>query len=671
MIPDACPPPQDFLAPAQSLTAPVRPGNCARIRQTPSEFTWPQLGSAPTKEEPRRYATLTLKFPDGHAESVSTDRNWLAWDEVLPPGEYSWRLTRPDGEKSAERRFTIEKDARQFLIPEDAEALARAKAAPHPRTWTHDDKGAIAAIKAERSAAFARVVRRVDELLSAQVQPEPRATSISANYDDTVGESKRTLAAALAWAVTRNRRYGTRRRAPPREPGEVEHRGAAQLPGERHGQPHRRLDARARIRLDARFPRRGPEEAHPRRHPRAHRADVSRAHRRRADLAPAVRLARQPHAHAHRRDRRARGGRYPEADEWFRASARGAAVWTSPWGDGDGGFANGTMQAQWDTGSNLVGWYVLQNAAGIPIFQKQWVREHARYLAYFVPPGAPGNVFGDGQELQDDTLQDQARIESLVAPRPAPALTGKHVVSGPTPNAALFPSIGWVAMHSDLADPNRTSVYFKSSPYGSFNHSHADQNAFVIDSAGERPGDRVGLLRRLQDDALARVVQADARGQRDHLRRRAGAGHRRDAVFGGDHRFRCECAHRSRHGRCQGGLRRRPHAGRTHDHLRSRGQHGHGARPARLRNAAHVGVEPAFAQAHGAGHRRPRVRAQRPGPHVCRDAEVARGAVHPDRRMDRAALGARRRSSGTAASRRKEKTREAEFVAVMKIGKEC
>jgi hypothetical protein len=30
----------------------------------------------------------------------------------------------------------------------------------------------------------------------------------------------------------------------------------------------------------------------------------------------------------------------------------------------------------------------------------------------------------------------------------------------------------------------RTSVYFKSSPYGSYNHSHADQNSFVVHARG-------------------------------------------------------------------------------------------------------------------------------------------------------------------------------------------
>jgi hypothetical protein len=55
-----------------------------------------------------------------------------------------------------------------------------------------------------------------------------------------------------------------------------------------------------------------------------------------------------------------------------------------------------------------------------------------------------------------------------------------------TPNAAEFPSVGWVAMHSDLRDPMRTSVYFKSSSFGSYNHSHADQNSFVIHDKGRR-----------------------------------------------------------------------------------------------------------------------------------------------------------------------------------------
>ena len=40
-------------------------------------------------------------------------------------------------------------------------------------------------------------------------------------------------------------------------------------------------------------------------------------------------------------------------------------------------------------------------------------------------------------------------------------------------------------MTNDLKDPNRIHMTFKSSQYGSFNHSHADQNSFVIQAFGE------------------------------------------------------------------------------------------------------------------------------------------------------------------------------------------
>jgi hypothetical protein len=52
-------------------------------------------------------------------------------------------------------------------------------------------------------------------------------------------------------------------------------------------------------------------------------------------------------------------------------------------------------------------------------------------------------------------------------------------------SSAYYPSIGWTAMHSDINSPGRTSFYFKSSPYGSFSHSHGDQNAFMLSVAGQ------------------------------------------------------------------------------------------------------------------------------------------------------------------------------------------
>lgn len=55
------------------------------------------------------------------------------------------------------------------------------------------------------------------------------------------------------------------------------------------------------------------------------------------------------------------------------------------------------------------------------------------------------------------------------------------------PKSHLFKDAGYVAMHSDLMDDeNRVSLYFRSSQYGSRNHSHPDQNSFHIHAYGER-----------------------------------------------------------------------------------------------------------------------------------------------------------------------------------------
>jgi hypothetical protein len=130
-------------------------------------------------------------------------------------------------------------------------------------------------------------------------------------------------------------------------------------------------------------------------------------------------------------------------------------------------------------------------------------------MAYLIPPGTPAGLFGDGQELNLQELwarvgkayaafapsplarwyaremkgEDVSRLEILMAPKTE---SGGDTLPANIENAAFFPSIGWVAMHSSLADPLRTSVYFKSSPYGSYNHSHGDQNSFVVNDRGKR-----------------------------------------------------------------------------------------------------------------------------------------------------------------------------------------
>lgn len=69
-------------------------------------------------------------------------------------------------------------------------------------------------------------------------------------------------------------------------------------------------------------------------------------------------------------------------------------------------------------------------------------------------------------------------VAHLSVPAPAPLAD--------LPPSRYFADVGWVAMHSALGRPaDDIHVTFKSSPYGSFSHSHADQNAFVLNAYGE------------------------------------------------------------------------------------------------------------------------------------------------------------------------------------------
>jgi hypothetical protein len=65
------------------------------------------------------------------------------------------------------------------------------------------------------------------------------------------------------------------------------------------------------------------------------------------------------------------------------------------------------------------------------------------------------------------------------------ALPAAKPLSG-LPQQRFFRDVGWVSMHSALGRPNDDiHITFKSSPYGSFSHSHADQNAFILNAFGE------------------------------------------------------------------------------------------------------------------------------------------------------------------------------------------
>ncbi len=200
-------------------------------------------------------------------------------------------------------------------------------------------------------------------------------------------------------------------------------------------------------------------------------------------------------------------GDLPGADHWFRSIVPSYINLLPPWGGEDGGWCQGTAYWQYSQQSNREFMDVLLSATGFSLYDKAYVRNSGLFPLYGFPHGSPRAHFGDGTEYRPGPYQMQhyrrlAQLHrdgvmqwALQAIGDGPDSRLDYYFSGDEslpalppkdlPRARWFRDIDWVTMHSDLLDPERISFYFKSSPIGSYNHSHADQNGFVLNAFGE------------------------------------------------------------------------------------------------------------------------------------------------------------------------------------------
>lgn len=190
-------------------------------------------------------------------------------------------------------------------------------------------------------------------------------------------------------------------------------------------------------------------------------------------------------------------------------------------GGNDGGWANGNGYF----GTNFVTLISIptffRQLTGVNFFDNPWYQNTIYYMIYTWPPGSCPDGFGDGCEQRelsplsrlafadilgrefDDPYAAwyvQKSLHSLkteldrdTSLRWCRLRMGHDWASGPAkpyvdlPQARLFQDIGVVTMHTNLADaPNNFMLAFRSSPYGSFNHAHADQNSFNLLFGGKR-----------------------------------------------------------------------------------------------------------------------------------------------------------------------------------------
>jgi hypothetical protein len=168
------------------------------------------------------------------------------------------------------------------------------------------------------------------------------------------------------------------------------------------------------------------------------------------------------------------------------------------WTGADGGFAPGTSYALSVLELQLPIWDTLRAATGVDVYQHPWVSNLPAFFLQFLPNAMATHAFGDGAEsvasapllyalasrsalpavraayLPNLAVQNQSFLFSLAAP-----VVDEAGTQAPA-SSAYFASVGWASLRSASTAEPRVALHFKSSPFGSGMHSHADQNSFTL-----------------------------------------------------------------------------------------------------------------------------------------------------------------------------------------------
>ncbi len=202
-------------------------------------------------------------------------------------------------------------------------------------------------------------------------------------------------------------------------------------------------------------------------------------------------------------------GELEEAESWLKGVLPLYIALLPPWSTQDGGWSQGTEYWKYSIQSNREFVDVLALAEIVNLYETAWVRNSFLWGLYAYPNGSYGS-FGDGNNLpaeSDDYIGEAmgkfAYFTGNTAAKWLSEATGglpikmeSYYAGGNVsvskdepknyPLGHKFGDVGWVVMTDNITDPDRIQMTFKSSPYGSYNHSHADQNSFYIQAFGEK-----------------------------------------------------------------------------------------------------------------------------------------------------------------------------------------
>jgi hypothetical protein len=486
--------------------------------QNPPSFTW-----AMHSTKPAAYV-LELTRAGGTAQTFTTNKNWFLPGAELPAGTYTWRVRPSTGtDWSSPRSFVINASSRSFVVPDNAALKQRVAARPHPRglapsvipkaSWstaqTAERGAALTALQNSVLIRAGQIPVYTDAnwpLVTSGALTAAANTQLSSIRWAMMDVTRQVEASSLLWRVTGNRTFlaeaikrGNQLVAlSPTGPtsyasSDQACRMIALTLAKAFDFLAQDLDAATKARwlavIETRtnqmydafqaLPDGGMDQLPFDSHGQTVQGYIA--------LISSLTL-----------------GEIPSSDKWFDWSVRNYVHSIYPWSGPEGGFANGTSYGQHTALTSLEVWQPLAQATGVNLFEKPWSEGFMRFFMHFQPPGSERHTFGDEHEAAPmptelkgfasrfatpeaawytkNLVGNEDPLTLLQAPFPLPVAQAT-TIKAPA-NGALYPSIGWAAMHSDLSDRARTSLYFKSSPYGSLNHSHGDQNSLLLNSGG-------------------------------------------------------------------------------------------------------------------------------------------------------------------------------------------
>lgn len=206
---------------------------------------------------------------------------------------------------------------------------------------------------------------------------------------------------------------------------------------------------------------------------------------------------------------------FPSANAWLQEAWDAYSTIVQDKGDQDGSAGGSIAYAWWDMYDHARTFAMVKTVTGVDLTQRSFGKNYGTYLLAMTAPDSDQlNAFGDSVETQNlykNYAYDSIRLYAAVSGLPehqwywraraeniqyaGAYLSPLHftmlgvnakppAAAAPDKNAWAFGDVGIVASHSKAADKNRSSFFFKSGTFGSYNHEHADQNSFTMVSKG-------------------------------------------------------------------------------------------------------------------------------------------------------------------------------------------